>query len=72
MGAAPPRAATAVSIAARASSASGCSPVGISVMSPTQRLLGADAVKSRLSRSGNLGAVLSCRVSPPRGGSAGR
>jgi hypothetical protein len=35
-------------------------------MSPTQRLFGAVAVKSRLSRSGNFGAVLSDRVSPPR------
>ena len=40
--------------------------VGISVMSPTQRALGRDALKSRLSRSGNFGAVLSCLVSPLR------
>ena len=40
--------------------------VGISVMSPTQRQFGAAAVKFRLSRSGNFGAVLSCRVSPLR------
>ena len=83
----PPRAATAILIAAHASSASGWSPVaapsrrreersitvakysfplavGISVISPTQRALARSAVKSRLSRSGNFGAVLSCRVSP--------
>jgi hypothetical protein len=40
--------------------------VGISVMSPTHRQFGLWAVKSRLSRSGNFGAVLSCRVSPLR------
>jgi hypothetical protein len=39
-------------------------PVGISVMSPTHLALGRSAVKSRRSRSGNFGAVLSCRVSP--------
>src|SRR4051812_39364851 len=86
---APPRAATAISIAAQASCASGCRPVaapssrreyrsitvarysfpaavGISVMSPTQRLFCVLALKSRRSRSGNFGAVLSCRVSPLR------
>ena len=40
--------------------------VGISVMSPTQRQFGAGAVKSRFNRSGNFGAVRSCRVSPFR------
>src|SRR3954454_25198054 len=35
-------------------------------MSPTHLALGVAAVKSRLSRSGNFGAVLSCRVSPLR------
>ena len=33
-------------------------------MSPTHLRFGAAAVKSRLSRSGNFGAVLSCLVSP--------
>jgi len=33
-------------------------------MSPTQRWFGTEAVKSRLSRSGSFGAVLSCRVKP--------
>ena len=40
--------------------------VGISVMSPTHCMFGASAVKSRFSRSGNFGAVLSCRVNPLR------
>src|SRR4051794_10042385 len=89
----PPRVATAIFIAAHASSASGCNdvaapsrrreyrsitvarynfgprpsgPVGISVMSPTHLAFGRSAVKSRLSRSGNLGAVLSCLVNPFR------
>ena len=35
-------------------------------MSPTQRALGRSAVKSRRSRSGNFGAVLSCLVRPLR------
>ena len=86
---APPRAATAISMAARARSASGrcevAAPnrrrlnrsitvarynlphsVGISVISPTHMRLGSSAVKSRLTRSGNFGALLSCLVSPLR------
>jgi len=35
-------------------------------MSPHQRTFGAGAVKSRLSRSGNFGAFLSCLVNPLR------
>src|SRR5680860_1645928 len=38
--------------------------VGISVMSPHHLVLVADAVKSRLTRSGNFGAFLSCLVNP--------
>src|SRR5699024_11207581 len=40
--------------------------VGISVMSPTHRVFGRSAVKSRLSRSGNFGFVLSWVVNPLR------
>ena len=38
--------------------------VGISVISPTHLALARSAVKFRLRRSGNFGAVLSCFVSP--------
>ena len=40
--------------------------LGISVMSPTQRVFRVEAVKSRLNRSANFGAVLSWRVRPLR------
>src|SRR6478735_12652508 len=40
--------------------------VGISVISPTHLVFGASAAKLRLTRSGNFGAVLSCRVNPLR------
>ena len=40
--------------------------VGISVMSPTHLVLAREAVKSRLTRSGNFAAALSCLVKPLR------
>jgi hypothetical protein len=42
----------------------GRASLGISVMSPQHLRFGAGAVKSRLSRSGNFGAVRSWRVNP--------
>ena len=39
-------------------------PVGISVISPHHFRFGPAAVKSRFTRSGNAGAVLSCLVNP--------